>query len=191
MDELMQEAAEGGKVPDDLSNWEKPEQFFITLGKERRFETRLKLWKFMLDFEPKVDLLKSQLKQLIDSFATVKGNKHIHEILRKILTIGNLMNAGDIKRGQADGFLLGDAFNKVTSLRSVDNESILKIVCKKMHEGDETFVENFKVAFAECYTAKKCVIEDISKGLTQCKNDAQVQKGQFETTIKQVPDLES
>lgn len=115
----------------------------------------------------------------------------MHEILRKILTIGNFMNAGDPKRGQADGFILGDAFNKVVSLRSVDNESILKIICKKMYEDDENFVTDFKTPFKDCYDAKKCIIQDIEKGLKKCKGDATVQKGQFETTIKQVPDLEN
>lgn len=99
MEDLLAEAMVDGKIPDDLSNWEKPEAFFIRLGKERKFDTRLRLWKFLIDFEPKVKLLDSQLKQLIDSFTLIKDNKNIHKILSKILTIGNMMNAGDLKRG--------------------------------------------------------------------------------------------
>lgn len=76
--------------------------------------------------------------------------------MSKILTIGNMMNAGDAKKGQADGYLLADAFNKVNSLKSVDGESIMKIICKLMHEEDDQFVENFKPAFANLATAKKC-----------------------------------
>lgn len=48
----------------------------------------------------------------------------------------------------------------------------MKIICRKMHEEDETFVTDFKKDFQGCYDAKKCVIEDINKGLTQCKNEA-------------------
>ena len=72
MNELMEEAKnfftqEKGlpDVPSDypqlLNTWEKPEAFFIFLGKERKFDTRLRLWKFKIDFEPKAALLKSQL----------------------------------------------------------------------------------------------------------------------------------
>lgn len=171
MNELMEEAKnfftqEKGlsEVPSDypqlLNTWEKPEAFFIFLGKERKFDTRLRLWKFKIDFEPKAALLKSQLNQLISAFSIIKDSKHIHGILSKILTIGNMMNAGDLKRGQADGFLLGDAFNKVNSLRDVDGMSILKHICKMMHEEDSDpekgFVVTFKDNFNGLKDAKKC-----------------------------------
>jgi len=103
-----------------LDVWEKPEAFFIFLAKERKFEVRLKLWKFLLDFEPKAALMKSQLQRLSETFLLIKDNSQFHLILSKILTIGNILNAGNVKRGQADGFMLPDAFNKVTMLRDIE-----------------------------------------------------------------------
>jgi len=43
---LMQEHAE-----DPTAEWDRVEAFFITLGSKKKFETRLKLWQFKLNFE--------------------------------------------------------------------------------------------------------------------------------------------
>ena len=51
IDELIEQAAEDG---DNLAEWERPEQLFIRLGRQRKFENRLKLCRFYLEFDPKV-----------------------------------------------------------------------------------------------------------------------------------------
>lgn len=64
-----------------------------------------------------------------------------------------------------------------------------------MHEEDgdaETgFVVKFKQNFDGLKDAKKCQIDDIDKTIKKCKGDANMQKGQFETVMKQVPDMEN
>lgn len=186
MDDLLAAAEEDG---DNLSNWEKPEQFFIKVGRERKFNVRLEVWKFKIDFPEKVKLAAMQQKQLLDGFNIVLTNKRLHNLLGKILTIGNYMNAADAKKGQADGYILADVFNKVTSMRDVNNESILKLVCKKMAAEDPEFVSQFKAEFEECYNAKKCVIDDITKQVGKCKGEAAKAMTSYEMLMKQVPHL--
>lgn len=48
-DELLREAREN---PDQ--KWEKTETYFITLGRKKKFELRLKLWLFKQKFDQKI-----------------------------------------------------------------------------------------------------------------------------------------
>ena len=100
------------------------------------------------------------------------------------------MNAGDAKKGQADGYVLADTLDRLTAVRDVNNDSILKLICKKMHGENAEFVEKFKEPFNVCYDAKKVVIDDLKSAVASCKKELGVMKGQFDTTIKQVPHLE-
>jgi hypothetical protein len=77
------------------------------------------------------------------------------------------MNAGNKSRGQADGYQL-DALSKTLSIKDPDGNSILKMICAKLYEEDETFGE-FKADYPESYGAIKCVIEDLTKDANKAK----------------------
>jgi hypothetical protein len=54
-DDLIREAEENPE-----SKWDKTEAYFIALGKKKKFEARIKVWLFKMQFENKlVDLLSS------------------------------------------------------------------------------------------------------------------------------------
>ena len=49
------------------------------------------------------------------------------------------MNAGNKLKGQADGFEI-DAIEKCMSIKDSNGDSVMKTICKKLHEKDpETF----------------------------------------------------
>ena len=58
------------------------------------------------------------------------------------MKIGNCLNAGNKTRGQADGYLI-DALDKTTSIKDNDGNSMLKLICQKLYEEDNEFI-NFK-----------------------------------------------
>jgi hypothetical protein len=58
------------------------------------------------------------------------------------------LNGGTAK-GQADGFYL-EALSKTTTMRDVNNRTILMYICEKMKKEDEEFV-NFKNDFKNTY----------------------------------------
>lgn len=53
-----------------------------------------------------------------------------------VLRIGNVMNAGNKNRGQADGFLM-DSFSRTFSVRDIDGNSVMQIVLRKIFSEDE------------------------------------------------------
>lgn len=71
------------------------------------------------------------------------------KVLGMILSIGNILNGGTTK-GQADGFYL-DALSKTTTLRDVNNKTIMHFICEKLK--DEEGFRNIKQELSNVYTA--------------------------------------
>jgi len=68
--------------------------------------------------------LVGQQDSLREGFKELRENEYFFKILGGILTIGNIMNAGNKNRGQADGFLI-DSFSRSFSVRDADNTSVM------------------------------------------------------------------
>jgi formin 2 len=102
-DGLMEEYAR-----DKTAKWEKAEDYFIKLGSKPKFELRLKVWMFKLKFDKTVKMLSDQIETVTKAFNTCVKNEHWLALLGAILKFGNCLNAGEKKRGQADGFLMGN-----------------------------------------------------------------------------------
>jgi hypothetical protein len=68
-DSLLEEAAnsEGAK-------WDKAETYFIKLGQKKKFEVRLRLWIFKLQFASTIENLLSQCSTLLQSFKELRSN---------------------------------------------------------------------------------------------------------------------
>ena len=98
------------------------------------------------------------------------------------------MNAGNKTRGQADGYEL-DALSKTFSIKDINGVSIMKMICEKMFNQDEKFVD-FKNGFDACYSALKCVVDDIKKESEKAKKELANNSNQFELIKKVDPDVE-
>ena len=82
------------------------------------------MWLFKLKFEKQVTDTVAQQEILLNGFNEIKTDENLKEILCIILNIGNLMNAGNKLKGQADGYYL-DALSKTTSIKDVNGLTIM------------------------------------------------------------------
>ena len=182
-DGLLQEAQEN---PEE--KWDKSETFFVKLGTKKKFDVRIKLWLFKLQFQGKLDIINGQQDIVLKAFSQLADSEYIHSILGSILKIGNVMNAGNKARGQADGFEL-DGISKANSLKTVDGESMMKVICNKMFEKDEKFAE-FRSNFEQVFQAVKCVVGDLQKEADKVKKELVSQSSAFDLLKKVDPDVE-
>ena len=72
------------------------------------------------------------------------------------------MNAGNKLKGQADGFEI-DAIEKCMSIKDSNGDSVMKTICKKLHEKDPETFHKLIDQFSMCKTALKCIVMDIKK----------------------------
>ena len=86
------------------AKWDKTEAYFVHLGKKKKFETRIKVWLFKMQFEKTVNNLLNSIKTVLNGFEEIKTKQKFMMILGAILKVGNCMNAGNKSRGQADGY---------------------------------------------------------------------------------------
>jgi formin 2 len=98
-DDLIREADENPET-----KWDKTEAYFVTLGKKKKFETRIKVWLFKMQFEKVIGIILDSQKTVLNGFKEIKTEEKFLRILGSILKVGNCMNAGNKNRGQADGY---------------------------------------------------------------------------------------
>ena len=65
------------------------------------------------------------------------NDKFLHEILGKVLKVGNCLNAGNKMRGQSDGFEVDD-LGKAFNIKSKEGQSIMNIICKGIFDADQS-----------------------------------------------------
>ena len=107
-----------------------------------------------------------------------------------ILKIGNLMNAGDLKKGQADGFDIEGSFGRCGTTRDQNNKSIYKIILENLHKEDEEIIEKWPESFQNVKPAIKLPVSEVESTVNKILKEIQTNQSMFETLIKSVPDLE-
>lgn len=122
------------------------------------------------------------------AFEQLRNNEYLLKIFGSILKVGNCMNAGNKNRGQADGYEL-DALSKTFSIKDINGDSIMKTICNTIFEEDPKFAD-FKGQFEACYTAFKCVIDDIKRDTEKASKELKVSANQFDLVKKMDPDVE-
>ncbi len=141
---LLEEAK---STPED-EKWDKAEEYFLSILESKNIKQRLLVWQFRTDFPEKKESIIKTLDHFEKAFDELKDSKYFKKMLGFILSIGNILNGGTNK-GQADGFYL-EALSKTTTLRDVNNKTILHFICEKMKQEDEEFVE-FKRDFKNVF----------------------------------------
>jgi len=72
-----------------------------------------------MGYAAKFDMLKKQYGDIVAGFNVTMDNKTFKKILGAVLHIGNIMNAGNKQRQQADGFEI-EAYSKTFSIKKAD-----------------------------------------------------------------------
>jgi hypothetical protein len=103
-------------------------------GKVPQLADRLKCFKYMVDFEPKKFDLKPDI-DILDKVSTfIKTDKRIAKILEVILHVGNFLNAGNRRLGQAQGFDL-ETLSKLQDTKTTDNKlTILEVIVEMLQD---------------------------------------------------------
>lgn len=80
---------------------------------------------------------------IMNAYKQIETNKYLLKIVGMTLSIGNILNGGDPKKGQADGFDL-PVLGKLVSMKDNTNKTLLQYICKKIDEEDPEFRQGVK-----------------------------------------------
>ena len=147
--------------------WEKNEKYLIELNEVPYYKEKLKIWSSIFKYDFLIPRLEESFKYLIPACEELRNNKHFHEFLGTILSLGNIMNGGTSK-GQADGFSL-DLLPKLSGLKDSTGHSILTFICTKTNKEDPTF-EGFKGKFPNLEKAAVYSLNETKKKVEELNN---------------------
>lgn len=119
--------------------WDKGEEYFLQILKIKTLRQRLVVWQFKLEFPEKREIVLTTQKMFENAFSEIRNSVWYKRILGFILALGNILNGGNAQKGQADGFYL-EALSKATTMKDINNRTIMQIICEKFKAEDEEFV---------------------------------------------------
>uniref|UniRef100_A0A0L8HL97 FH2 domain-containing protein n=1 Tax=Octopus bimaculoides TaxID=37653 RepID=A0A0L8HL97_OCTBM len=134
--DIRGEKAELQKIEDTIAKnpdvaFDKPEQFLHDLNQIPDYAERIFCSIFQSTFQESISVLENKLNNLKMTCEAMVTGVSIRRILSLVLTMGNYMNGGHMKRGQADGFGL-EILSKLKDVKSKDNRtSLLQYVVKE------------------------------------------------------------
>lgn len=88
-------------------------------------------------------------------------NKYMKPLLSHILRIGNILNAGDKKKGQGDGFEI-ESLSKAASTKGNDGVSVLKQIIIWQLAQDAEWYATFDDDHKQCYDCVRIDIKELS-----------------------------
>jgi len=99
------------------------EMFCLKLSVVPNVRTRLRCWKFKLEFDEQVEDVQLPLYQLETACSDLRENQKLRTVLALFLELGNYMNGGTA-RGQADGFSV-ETLPKLSDTKDITNTCTL------------------------------------------------------------------
>ena len=87
-------------------------------------------------------------------FKQLQTDRQFKLLLGAILAVGNVCNAGDPKKGRADGFNY-DALHATFRSKTVNGDSMLKFICQKLDQDEGGGFKLMKQNFKDCQDAQR------------------------------------
>ena len=147
--------------------WEKNELFLIELNEVPNYKEKLKIWSLIIKYEFIIPRLEDAFEYMIPACKEIRENKHFHQVLATILSLGNIMNGGTVK-GQADGYSL-DLLPKLSGVKDSLGNGMLTFICSKVNKEDPSF-EGFKNQFPQLEKAAGFSMNETKKKLDELNN---------------------
>jgi len=150
---------------------DKAEQFGMMVAEIPCIAQRLHCWTFMNEFDERVEDIGPALTIVQKACKELRDSGVLRGFLGVVLTLGNILNAGNKNLGQADGFNL-ETFKAITDMRDSSNKtSMLEVAlgyCKGNlideipHIGEATGVDLKYVqgCFAKLNTEFQAITKD-------------------------------
>jgi len=113
------------------------EQFSFPFSKVTNLDQRLKCFQILVDFEPKKVDLVPDIATLDKCSKFISSDKRVERFCEVILHIGNFLNNGNKRLGEACGFKL-ETIAKLGDTKTSDNKkTILEVVIEMIMDGKE------------------------------------------------------
>jgi hypothetical protein len=101
-----------------------PDQFSCEMSTIPFYRERLHAMVFRLHYKEKVEEIKPDLETICQASVQLQKSKHLKKLLELVLAIGNHMNMGNVRIGQAQGFQIS-FLCQLRGLRTTDGKSSL------------------------------------------------------------------
>ena len=149
------------------------EAFYYELLVEKHAFEQFTVRVFMMTFEEKKQKLIKMQADLRDYLAKLQGNVHIKKILGCILSLGNVLNAGNKTLEQADGF---DMMTVLSFCKKRDNnqDNALYQICVQVHQEDNDFC-NIEKELSVLSDYDKFKPEDIKQNIAKLLDECNTQ----------------
>lgn len=182
--DLKAEPTELKKIRDHLEkkpdiSLDKPEQFLYDLSQIPDYDERIFCFIFQSTFQESISGIENKLNNLKMTCEALQTGATVKRILSLILAMGNYMNGGHMKRGQADGFGL-EILAKLKDVRSKDRRtSFLHYVVKqyvRIYESEDAGSEKVSLPVpdpSDINQASMVRFEDIQAELDKISRDFQ------------------
>lgn len=157
----------------DIHLADRPEQFVAVISGIPMLKQRLESHHVALTFKEHFQEIIEPLEKIMDSCESVMSSVKLNILSNIILKIGNTLNEGDPKKGNAEGFK-PTTFAKLNEFRTTTKptKTLMQYICDIAAKDDETVLEIYN-ELRVCEDCSKIDITVLDGNIAKFKNDIQ------------------
>ncbi|GBE61475.1 formin homology 2 domain containing protein, putative [Babesia ovata] len=167
---IVQEYVKSGG---DMNLVDRPEQFVAVISTIPLLKQRLDSHHVALTFKEHFQEIITPLERIMDGCEAVMSSVKLNVLSNVILKIGNTLNEGDSKKGNAEGFK-PTTFAKLNEFRTTTKpvKTLMQYICDIVAKDDESLLEIYNELRA-CEECSKIDTVALEANITKFKNDMQ------------------
>ncbi|GFE54745.1 formin homology 2 domain containing protein, putative [Babesia ovis] len=167
---IVQEYVKSGG---DVNAVDRPEQFVAVISTIPLLKQRLECHHVALTFKEHFQEIISPLESIMDGCESVMNSRRLNVMANLILKIGNTLNEGDSKKGNAEGFK-PTTFAKLNEFRTTTKpvKTLMQYICDIVARDDETILELYG-DLRPCEECTKIDMAVLEGNIAKFKNDMQ------------------
>ncbi|GIX64301.1 formin 1, putative [Babesia caballi] len=167
---IVQEYVKSGG---DMNAVDRPEQFVAVIATIPLLKQRLESHHVALTFKEHFQEIVTPLERIMDGCEAVMASTRLNVLSNVILKIGNTLNEGDSKKGNAEGFK-PTTFAKLNEFRTTAKpvKTLMQYICDLVAREDETVLEIYN-ELRVCEDCSKIDMAALEGNIAKFKNDMQ------------------